>query len=293
REVVLAGKLAGRRPHRLEIERPGHQPRVVKFEGGTRVAVEHPIFVDTRARVTPGIKIRWRGLGGEHRDVGRQERIERRLQVGGIECTWQQRRGALAVGMDSAIGPARAADSDRRPKDLPQGGFEATLNRVLVCLQLPAGVSASVVLERELYAHQFATGAVIAKVSAIQTAVSAASRVLSNAHHRLTPARLCSALIWIASCPTASIIESGCPSSISTTPGVARRFSSHRSPLVSTLAETVNPVPCRMGMETSCTASEDSAATVIAAVCAATRSASARSVSREKTLNARCTSSSS
>src|SRR5579885_762890 len=145
--------------------------------------------------------------------------------------------------MHPRIRPSRSVDSNRSVEDPAQSGFETALDGIVLGLQLPAEVCRPVVLDRQLYPHQFVARLPSAKVSATQTAANAARRVLSNTHHSRAPSASGSALILIASCPTASMIESGAPCSARSTPGVPRSVSSHSSPDADSEAETVSPVP--------------------------------------------------
>lgn len=131
---MIAKKNLGREVHRIEVEPIAHEPRIPELERGTGFLLEHAILVDARSSVAAGIEIGSNFVRAANRDIGRQQRIHRALQINRGERFRQIEGGHLSAGMHTGVGASRTMNPDICAEDFRECGFESGLDRILAGL---------------------------------------------------------------------------------------------------------------------------------------------------------------
>ena len=141
-EVVPADQCRRARVQRLAVDAMAPPQRVPALERRPRPPGQHAVAVGPRHRVVPGVEAVGRRGAGEHRHVGRQDRVER-ARVDGLAVV----RGDLPPGVHAAVGAPGDGQRDLAPRDRRERPLELLLHGALAGLARPAREGRAVVLE--------------------------------------------------------------------------------------------------------------------------------------------------
>lgn len=133
--------------HGCLVQRLVHVPEEGTVDRGFGRSIENPVAVQFARCLVSGMKAIRHQRGGQHGDILRQHGIQGFHPVSGRPVLFGSEACDLSAGMHAGVGAAGTDDGDGRLAHLLDGTLKCFLNRRLVRLTLPAGITGPFVFE--------------------------------------------------------------------------------------------------------------------------------------------------
>ena len=149
-EVLFAYQEGSGLPHVVFVERPVDMPHIGPFERRPFRASEDLVFVELPSRRITGMKVVRHERGRSDSHIVRESGIESFNPLRGSPVPVDAKTDHLSEGVNARVGTSGSSDGNDLLRQLVDCGFEGFLNRWLIWLALPTGITCAVVFDNQL-----------------------------------------------------------------------------------------------------------------------------------------------